>query len=119
MRAAAPPFHFAPGWNCGKLAQLPGEGPMIISRQALLALFVVLVGAGGAAAQNTNGNSQWDSKWDVNRLLPPNVLIPPRSKLDATTLGGAASPYPNAPLESPNAASASPAPGLRLTIPSR
>jgi hypothetical protein len=92
---------------------------MTIPRQALLVLFVVLIGANGAVAQNSNGNSQWDTKWDVNRLLPPNVLIPPRSKLDAATLGSSQSPYPNAPLESPNAAPASPAPGLRLTIPSR
>jgi hypothetical protein len=91
---------------------------MTIPRQATLALFVVLVGAGSAGAQ-TSQNSQWDTKWDLNRLMPPVVPVPPRSKLDATTLGGASSPYPNAPLESPNAAPASPAPGLRLTIPAR
>jgi hypothetical protein len=90
---------------------------MTIPRPAL-ALFVMLAGVGGAAAQASN-NSEWDAKWDVNRLLPPIAPIPPKSKLDATTLGGAPSPYPNAPLQSPNAASSGSAPGLKLTIPSR
>ena len=90
---------------------------MTIPRLAL-ALFVTFAGAGGAAAQASN-NSQWDTKWDLNKLVPPVLPVPPHSKLDATTLGGAPSPYPNAPLESPNAASAAPAPGLRLTIPAR
>jgi hypothetical protein len=89
---------------------------MTIPRLAL-ALFVVLAGASGAVAQDRN--SQWDTKWDLNKLVPPVLPVPPRSKLDPTTLGGAASPYPNAPLESPNAAAAAPAPGLRLTIPAR
>jgi len=84
----------------------------------VLALFVMLAGAGGAAAQGSN-NSQWDTKWDLNRLVPPVAPIPPQSKLDATTLGGAPSPYPNAPLQSPNAAASGPSPGLKLTIPSR
>jgi hypothetical protein len=91
---------------------------MTIPRQALLALIAVLVGAGSAAAQNSN-SSQWDTKYDVNRLMPPAAPLPPRSKLDAATLGGAPSPYANAPLESPNATPASPAPGLKLTIPTR
>jgi hypothetical protein len=93
---------------------------MTIAKPAL-ALLVTLAGAGGAVAQdsNSNSNSNWDTKWDLNRLVPPGLPIPPRSKLDSTTLGGAPSPYPNAPLESPNAAAAAPAPGLRLTIPAR
>jgi hypothetical protein len=89
---------------------------MTIPRLAL-ALFVVLAGAGGAAAQGSN--SRWDTKWDLNRLVPPVAPIPPHSKLDATTLGGAPSPYPNAPLQNPDAATSGPAPGLKLTIPSR
>jgi hypothetical protein len=91
---------------------------MTIPRLAL-ALFVMLAGAGGAAAQGSNSNSQWDTKWDLNRLVPPVAPVPPQSKLDATTLGGAPSPYPNAPLQNPNAATSGPAPGLKLTIPSR
>jgi len=93
---------------------------MTIPRLAL-ALFLMLAGAGGAAAQGSNSpnNSQWDTKWDLNRLVPPVAPIPPQSKLDATTLGGAPSPYPNPPLQSPNAAASGPAPGLKLTIPSR
>jgi hypothetical protein len=83
-----------------------------------LALLVTVAAAGGAAAQSSN-NTQWDTKWDLNRLLPPVAPIPPQSKLDATTLGGAPSPYPNAPLQSPNAAVSGPAPGLKLTIPTR
>jgi len=90
---------------------------MTIPRLALV-LFIMLAVAGGAAAQASN-NSQWDTKWDVNRLMPPIAPVPPQSKLDATTLGGAPSPYPNAPLQSPNAASSGPAPGLKLTFPSR
>jgi hypothetical protein len=55
----------------------------------VLALLVTVAGAGGAAAQGSS-NSQWDTpKWDLNRLIPPVAPIPPRSKLDATTLGGA------------------------------
>jgi hypothetical protein len=80
-----------------------------------LALFVMVAGVGGAAAQD----NKWDTKWDLNRLVPPVSPLPPQSRIDATTLGGAPSPYPNAPLQSPNASSASPAPGLKLTLPSR
>jgi hypothetical protein len=87
---------------------------MTIARQALLALFIVLVGAGGAAAQE----DKRDSKWDLNRLMPPIMPLPPRSQLDPGTLGNTPPPYPTAPLQAPGSAAPT-APGLKLTIPSR
>jgi hypothetical protein len=87
---------------------------MTIARQALLALFIVLVGAGGAAAQD----DKWDNKWDLKRLVPPVMPLPPRSQLDPGTLGNAPPPYTTAPLQAPNSAAPT-APGLKLTIPSR
>jgi hypothetical protein len=88
---------------------------MTIARQALLALFIVLVGAGGTAAQQED---KWDNKWDLNRLVPPTMPLLPRSQLDPGTLGNTPPPYTTAPLQAPNSAAPT-APGLKLTIPSR
>jgi len=84
------------------------------------ALAAVLLGvsAGGAAAQS---QSDWGKPADLKPLLPPIIpppLLPPHSTLTPGSLGGdTLSPYsPNSPYD---AARSAPAPGLRLTIPTR
>ena len=56
--------------------------------------------------------------WDLKRLVPPVMPLPPRSQLDPGTLGNTPPPYTTAPLQAPNSAAPT-APGLKLTIPSR
>jgi hypothetical protein len=83
---------------------------------ARIALCIPLLGIPGeAAAQATD----WDNKYDLNRLKLPIVPVPPQSKLDASTLTSTPSPYSPGTLQSPGASSSQPTPGLRLTIPSR
>jgi hypothetical protein len=64
-----------------------------------------------------------DDKWrqDLKPLLPPVLPLPPNSQLNPGSVGGANSPYTTAPLQQTPATQAptQPAPGLRLTIPSR
>jgi hypothetical protein len=89
---------------------------MIFARAALLALGILLPGIpGDAGAQSTN----WDNKYDLNRLKLPIVPVPPSSKLDASTLNSTPAPYSAGGLQNPGASSSQPSPGLRLTIPSR
>ena len=63
-----------------------------------------------------------DDRWrkDLKPLIPPVVPLPPNSQLNPGTVGGASNPYTTAPLQAPSTqAPTQPAPGLRLTIPSR
>jgi hypothetical protein len=84
-------------------------------RLTLLVLGLALLGASGAAAQD----DKWDKKYDLKPLLPPVVPLPPRSRLDSGTVGGTQTPYTTAPLQNPNLSSPPPAPGLKLSLPSR
>lgn len=89
---------------------------MSLSKISLLALalFAAILPAGAQA--------QDDGKWlqDWKPLLPPVVPLPPNSQLNPGSVGGAQNPYTTAPLQSPTIqAPTQPAPGLRLTIPSR
>jgi len=81
------------------------------------ALCVALLGLScGANAQTP------DEKWrqDLKPLVPPVVPLPPNSQLNPGSVGGANNPYTTAPLQTPTTqAPSQPAPGLRLTIPSR
>jgi hypothetical protein len=83
---------------------------------ALLAVCILLPCApSDAVAQAT----QWDKPVDLKPLIPPVVPLPRNSRLNAGTVGGTQTPYTTAPLQNPNLSPAEPAPGLRLTIPSR
>ncbi len=90
---------------------------MRLSNASLLALGLVLAGAIAPAAAQTP-----DEKWrqDLRPLVPPVVPLPPNSKLNPGTVGGASNPYTTAPLQGPTIQPPTqPAPGLRLTIPTR
>ena len=89
---------------------------MKLSRYALLALCVVLPFApvGASAEQN-----QWENPVDLKQLIPPVVPLPPNSRLNAGTVGGSQVPYTTAPLQNPNLTPSEPAPGFKLTIPTR
>jgi hypothetical protein len=81
------------------------------------ALCIALLGV----VSSTNAPAQED-KWrkDLKPLIPPVVPLPPNSQLNPGTVGGASNPYTTAPLQTPSTqAPTQPAPGLRLTIPSR
>ena len=63
-----------------------------------------------------------EERWrqDLKPLVPPVVPLPPNSQLNPGSVGGANNPYTTAPLQTPTTqAPTQPAPGLRLTIPSR
>jgi hypothetical protein len=84
------------------------------------ALCIALLGLLGAAS-SANAQAQED-RWrqDLKPLIPPIVPLPPNSRLNPGTVGGASNPYTTAPLQTPSTqAPTQPAPGLRLTIPSR
>jgi hypothetical protein len=90
---------------------------MKILRPALIAVCILLPGISGDAGAQQGTSS--DDKYDLNRLKLPIVPVPPRSKLDASTLDSTPSPYSAGGLQNPSSSSSQPAPGLRLTIPSR
>lgn len=86
-------------------------------RRSLLALGFVLVAApwsGTAYAQQST-----DKPFDFKPLLPPVVPVLPNSQVTSGSVGGTQNPYTTAPLQSPTQAPAQPAPGMRLTIPTR
>jgi hypothetical protein len=91
---------------------------MKLPKQALLALCILAV-PGIASAQGT----QYENPKDLKPLVPPIVPLPPNSKLSTGTVGGYQSPSnTTAPLlGNPDFSQSTnqPAPGLRLTIPSR
>jgi hypothetical protein len=89
---------------------------MNLSRHALLALCIMLPCAPGDARAQAN---QWDKPVDLKQLVPPVVPLPPSSRLNPGRVGGIQTPTTTAPLQNPNLSPAEPAPGIRLTIPSR
>jgi hypothetical protein len=89
---------------------------MNLPRFALLAFCIVPACAPGGAFAQAN---QWDKPVDLKPLVPPVVPLPPNSRLNPGTVGGSQTPYTTAPLQNPNFAPTEPAPGIRLTIPSR
>jgi hypothetical protein len=92
------------------------ESAMSVPRISLFALCIVLFGAvasSGAHAQE----DKW--KQDYKALVPPVVPLPPNSQLNPGSVGGTQTPYTTAPLQSPTQSPSQPAPGLKLSIPSR
>ncbi len=91
---------------------------MNLRRQALLAIFVLLLDAnalGGASAQADKA----DKPIDLKPLIPPVFSpLPPNSQLNSGTVGGTTTPYTTAPLQDARSPT-QPAPGIRLSIPSR
>ena len=86
-------------------------------RLARFALCAALLGLTCAANAQTP-EDRW--RQDLKPLVPPVVPLPPNSQLNPGSVGGANSPYTTAPLQTPSTqAPTQPAPGLRLTIPSR
>jgi len=76
----------------------------------------------GAVSSSTATAQDQEDRWrkDLKPLIPPVVPLAPNSQLNAGTVGGASNPYTTAPLQTPSTqAPTQPAPGLRLTIPSR
>jgi hypothetical protein len=89
---------------------------MNLSKPTLLVLGAALLCApGGAFAQQ----DKWDKPVDLKPLIPPVIPLPPNSRLNPGTVGGSQTPYTSAPLQNPNLSPDQPAPGIRLTIPSR
>jgi hypothetical protein len=96
---------------------LQEERAMSLSRNSLLALGIALAGAVAPAGAQTQ-----EDKWrkDLMPLVPPVVPLPPNSQLNPGSVGGASTPYTTAPLQnSTTQTPTQPAPGLRLTIPTR
>ena len=89
-----------------------------------VALFVLCAALAGASADRACAQSQsdyWGKPADLKPLLPPIIpppLVPPHSTLTPGSLGGdgSSSYSPNSAYDSQRSA---PAPGLRLTIPTR
>jgi hypothetical protein len=72
-----------------------------------------------ALIASTGANAQNDKPFDFKPLLPPLVPVPPNSQVNSGSVGGTQNPYTTAPLQSPTQGPAQPAPGMRLTIPTR
>jgi hypothetical protein len=91
---------------------------MGLAKASLLALCVLLTAAPAARAQT---QSQTDNRQiDLKPLLPPVIpqVLPPNSFLTPGSVGGASqSPYSSGPLQ--DSTQSAPAPGFRLTIPTR
>lgn len=90
---------------------------MNFPRPAPLAFCIVLLCAPcGASAQE----DKWDKPLDLKPLVPPVFPLPPNSRLNPGTVGGTQTPYSTAPLlQNPGTSSTQPAPGIKLSIPSR
>ena len=91
---------------------------MTFPKSALFVFCVLLASAasGGALAQS----DRWDKPIDLKPLLPPMLppLLPPNSVLTPGAVGGGpSSTYSGPPLY--DSTQSLPAPGLRLTIPTR
>lgn len=86
-------------------------------------LLAALVLFGGALLCASNGafaqTNQWDNPVDLKSLVPPVVPLPPNARLNPSSVGGAQSSNTTVPLQSPSTTFSDPAPGLKLTIPTR
>ena len=96
---------------------------MSLPKLPLLVLCVVLFGASasGDARAQSQSESAWGKPADWKPLLPPIIpppLLPPHSTITPGSLGGDA-PSSYSPNSAYDAARSAPAPGLRLTIPTR
>jgi hypothetical protein len=88
---------------------------MNLPKQALLAFCVLPLAAAPAWAQA----NQYDKPVDLKGLVTPVVPLPPTAKINPGTVGGNQTPYTTAPLQKPDFRSSDPAPGFKLTIPTR
>jgi hypothetical protein len=78
-----------------------------------LVLCSALTGSGAFAQGNQ------DKPIDFKRLVPPVLpALPPNSQLNSGVVGGSQTPYTTAPLYDATPTTP-PAPGLKLTVPSR
>jgi hypothetical protein len=89
-------------------------------RHGLLLICLLASIPGGAGAQSQS-ESAWGKPADWKPLLPPIIpppLLPPHSAITPGSLGGEA-PSGYSPNSAYDAQRSAPAPGLRLTIPTR
>ena len=97
--------------------------PKFVQFALCIALLDAVVSLGAVFSANAQAQErEKDSRWrqDLKPLIPPVVPLPPNSQLNPGTVGGTSNPYTTAPLQTPSTqAPTQPAPGLRLTIPSR
>jgi hypothetical protein len=105
----------------GGVFVIEGKSAMTKLEQASLALCILLAGAfttGTAQAQADKTDKPVDYKQFIVPVLPPLQAFP-NSQLNPGIVGGSSDPYTTAPLQGPPPASVAPAPGLKLTVPSR
>jgi hypothetical protein len=101
-----------------RLQPLKVESAMTLPRFSLVALCIVVF----SAIASGTAYAQQEDKWrqDFKTLVPPVVPLPPNSQLNSGAVGGTQTPYTSAPLQSPTQSpTTQPAPGLKLSIPSR
>jgi len=89
--------------------------------KAVFALCILVLATAADRAGAQSQSDYWGKPTDLKPLLPPIIpppLLPPHSTLTPGSLGGDASSssYPNSAYD---AQRSGPAPGLRLTIPTR
>jgi hypothetical protein len=84
-----------------------------MARPLVSLVFGAMLLASGASAQQT------DKPFDFKPLIPPVFPVPPNSSVTSGAVGGSQNPYTTAPLQSPSQGTSQPAPGMRLTIPTR
>jgi hypothetical protein len=104
-------------YRCRYLSDGTEEHAMRYPKFVQTMICIALLGVVSSANAQTQ-----DDRWrrDLKPLIPPVVPLPPNSQLNPGTVGGASNPYTTAPLQTPSTqAPTQPAPGLRLTIPSR
>ena len=89
---------------------------MNFPKYVLFVLCVSLPYAPGSASAQAD---KWDKPVDLKPLVPPVFPLPPSSQFNPGTVGGTQTPYTTAPLQNPNLSPTQPAPGIRLSIPSR
>jgi hypothetical protein len=91
---------------------------MGVSKIALLALCA----AAGWPAATACAQLESNEKYDLKPLVPPVFNLPSNSQMKSGTVGGSQTPYttaPLSPLRDTTRTQTQPAPGFRLTIPSR
>jgi hypothetical protein len=89
---------------------------------ALFALCALLFGPASDAALAQSQSDYWGKPTDLKPLLPPIIpppLLPSRSTLTPGSLSGEAPSSYSSPNSAYDAQRTAPAPGLRLTIPTR